>query len=272
MLLDTHYHLDFLPAKAQLAFLDELDRLDVQIVAQTLVPSSFQPLHQQCGTRTRTAVGFHPWYLHDVDHELAIFAEGLQLTRFVGEIGLDFSDRRRAEVPEQLQLHVLRELLASTIDAAQHSPEPYVLSLHAVRSASTLLDLLTESRSIAQNVVPIIHWFSGTSDDLTRLMRLGGYLSVNPQMLASKRGRAYVQQIPLERILLESDLPNEPATDIDPATAAAGLAASLTSTFCTLVELRGDAAHEAISQTQRILFGSCDDGSAVATPPAQPEN
>ncbi|MDY6050718.1 MAG: TatD family hydrolase [Corynebacterium sp.] len=111
---------------------------------------------------------------------------------------------------------------------------PFVLSIHGVRAFTPVLDMLEESglltaasgktssgktssgraasgktstRTNPQRVVPIIHWFMGTSDELTRLMRGGGCISFNTMMLKGKKGRAYAKQVPAERILLETDLP-----------------------------------------------------------------
>ena len=55
----------------------------------------------------------------------------------------------------------------------------------------------------------IFHWFSGTSDELVRARDADCYFSVNERMLASKRGREYARQIPLDRLLLETDAPAE---------------------------------------------------------------
>ena len=56
----------------------------------------------------------------------------------------------------------------------------------------------------------IFHWFSGTSDEFVRARIAGCYFSVNERMLATKRGREYARQIPLDRLLLETDAPAEP--------------------------------------------------------------
>ncbi|MBC2681010.1 hypothetical protein GSS87_01000 [Corynebacterium sp. 4HC-13] len=107
---------------------------------------------------------------------------------------------------------------ADHISSRKHSPSncssaphvPYVLSIHAVRASSAVIDILEELHIGRYNVAPIIHWFSGTSDELTRFIALGGYISVNHRMLATKRGRAYARQIPVERLLIETDLPESP--------------------------------------------------------------
>lgn len=235
-LLDTHHHFDFLHgSELRAEFLKALTEHDVRIVAQTLTPSSFMELMSQVPELAAHgvphplwSVGFHPWYIQGEEHaeaELEIFTHALEQTRFVGEIGLDFAPGRLEACPTEAQEWVLRRMLGKVIEAAGQSnaAEPYVLSIHAVRSADRVLDLLEEMRITDHNVAPVFHWFSGTSDELTRLVRLGGYVSVNPRMFESKRGRAYVKQVPAESLLLETDLPNGSVcipADGDPATHA----------------------------------------------------
>lgn len=219
-LLDTHYHFDFLAEpELRAEFLAALAERDVRIVTQTLLPSSFLELMGQVPNLAalglplpRWSVGFHPWYIEDGTHadaELALLPEALARTRFVGEIGLDYAPRRLAEVPAPLQRRVFEQLVEHVCRAASEatSDEPYVLSIHTVRSASDAIEILKGLDAVRRNVVPVFHRFNGTSDELTALIRLGCYVSVHPLMLETKRGRAYATQVPAGRLLLESDLP-----------------------------------------------------------------
>lgn len=280
-LLDSHHHFDFLTGvEVRRQFLAQLAQDDVRLVAQTLTPSAFIALTGQADQLGDEAplplcsVGFHPWYIQSDEHaeaELAVFEQALRQTRFVGEIGLDFSPRRLEQVPQARQRRVLRTLLELTCQAAEQNPsdQPYLLSVHAVRSAGEVLDLLTEVDAPHRNVVPVFHRFSGTSNELTRLIRLGGYLSVHPQLLARKRGQAFVQQVPGDRLLLESDLPAQP-TPSDGSTppqeaaaeAARELVGSLAQTLTTLSRLRQwDMASE-IARTQARLYGIEQSGAS----------
>ncbi|MGL5406267.1 MAG: TatD family hydrolase [Propionibacteriaceae bacterium] len=273
-LLDTHYHLDFLAdSKLRVAFLTALPDHDVQVVAQTLTPSAFMELLSQAKTWAKhdvaippLSLGFHPWHIGTPTNaatELDLFADAIQHTRFIGEIGLDYSPSRLAAVPAVLQYQVFQQLLRIVCDAAQNScdAKPYVLSIHAVRSAGIVLDILSDLDARTHNVIPVFHRFSGTSDDLTRLIRLGGYLSVQPQLLTSKRGRAYIQQIPAERLLLESDLPLDrislqtgaPLEDTA-RQHAHDLIACLSQTIAELSQLRGSDMKNAIATTQSLLY------------------
>lgn len=212
-LIDTHYHYDFLPHHARENFRAAMANEGIDFISQTVLPSGFLQLERE--NLAMPAVGFHPWYITDsYPQELEIFREALQRTRFVGEIGLDFAPRRLDDVSAATQLHVLESILEAVRDTA--TPEPFVLSFHTVRSATATLDLLESIEP--ENAVSIFHRFGGTSDELTRLIRSGGYISVNPLMLQTKRGRAYVAQVPVDKLLLETDLPREKDCDApDPA-------------------------------------------------------
>ena len=108
------------------------------------------------------------------------------------------------------------------------------MSIHAVRAADTVLDVL-ERYDLPQQASCIFHWFSGTSNDLARLRRLGCHMSINERMLATRRGREYARQMPLERLHLETDTPPQ----LDEIYHASDLEASLTRCVSALARVRG---------------------------------
>ncbi|OFR61464.1 deoxyribonuclease [Corynebacterium sp. HMSC072B08] len=238
-LIDTHFHYDFLPPASRECFKADIAQEGVEIIAQTVRPSGFVELERE--NLPMAAVGYHPWYIDgNYERELEIFREALPHTRFVGEIGLDFAPRRLDDVPAETQIHVLTGIL----DAVQASSLSHILSIHTVRSAGVVLGLieprLDTSSSVApgETFVPIFHRFGGTSDELTRLIRAGGYISVNPLMLRTKRERAYVSQVPVDRLLLETDLPREPGSGDAVEAVAAEVVAALRETVAEVAALR----------------------------------
>lgn len=248
MILDTHYHLDFLGEQQDL-FLDAIASHRVALVAQTLTPSSFRAYD---APRVLPSLGYHPWNIQPerVEEELAGFDSAVGSTHFIGEIGLDFTPRRLETADTALQVRVLRHIMESALRQGRE----YVLSIHAVRAATEVLDLVEALGLASKKITPIMHRFGGTSDELTRLIRLGGCISVGPQMLATKRGRAYATQVPTDRLLLETDLPGDGAVSV--VEHASELVEALNSTLSTLTELRGTKVRDAIADNQRRLYGS----------------
>lgn len=58
----------------------------------------------------------------------------------------------------------------------------------------------------------VVHWFTGSKSEARRAAELGCYFSVNAEMTRSDRGRALVTELPINRILTETD---GPFTQID---------------------------------------------------------
>ena len=142
-------------------------------------------------------VGLHPWWLAD-GHcgfaEVNLLCEVAAQERYIGEVGLDFSARFAGSEP--LQIQALNRLCDALV---QHPLTGRVISIHAIRSAGAVLDVLESHGLLIPNPdspAIIFHWFSGTSDELTRARNAGCYFSVNERMLATKRGREYARQIP----------------------------------------------------------------------------
>jgi TatD DNase family protein len=55
--------------------------------------------------------------------------------------------------------------------------------------------------------VAVLHWFTGTKAEARRAAALGCYFSINAEMMYSGRGRALVAELPMDRLLTETDGP-----------------------------------------------------------------
>ena len=247
---DMHCHLGFCEDAAQAA--RALAAAGVGAFSNTVTPAEFA--EQQAvladAVNVRVGAGLHPWWVgeYDVAADWDRLYSLVARNRFIGEVGLDLSPRRADTREAQL------DALACVAHACARTGRK-VLSVHAVRAVDQVLDVL-EHASVFGGLTGnacILHWFSGTSDQLTRARRVGCYFSVNPRMLDSKRGRAYVQAIPADRLLLETD---EPASEGAPWSAAR-VRGSLEETLTQLAALRGDdpaQLRERIAQTSRTLL------------------
>lgn len=234
-LFDAHCHLDLMACPDTVA--DETTALGLGLFDCGVDPRDFAAAKTRASHHPNiiAGVGLHPWWLADGrcgNAEINLLCEVAAQERLIGEVGLDFSARFAGSEP--LQIQAFDQLCKALV---QHPLAERVISIHAVRSAGTVLDalesygLLTPSPN---SPAIIFHWFSGTSNEFVRARNAGCYFSVNERMLATKRGREYARQISLDRLLLETDAPAEP----DAETSAQSLIRSLTWTSEHIASLK----------------------------------
>ncbi|MDY4449131.1 MAG: TatD family hydrolase [Collinsella sp.] len=234
-LIDAHCHLDLMAYPNAVA--DETAAIGLGVFDCGVDPRDFAAAKKRASRYPNiiAGVGLHPWWLADGrcgPAEVNLLCKVAAQERYIGEVGLDFSARFAGSEPLQIQaLDRLSDALVQCPLAGR------VISIHAVRSAGAVLDVLESHGLLIPNPdspAIIFHWFSGTSDELVRARNVGCYFSVNERMLASKRGREYARQIPLDRLLLETDAPAEANTE----TSTQSLIKSLTRTSMRIASLK----------------------------------
>lgn len=250
-LFDMHCHLD------RMANADEVAREavanDMALFCTTVTPADALAARSRFGTppNVRVGVGLHPWWITDGrcgEIEIEQAAQLAAASRFIGEVGLDFGPRHAANAQRQLDA-----LEAIARACAGHPVEGRVLSIHAVRSAGEALDVF-ERHGLTASAHCIFHWFSGASDQLARALDAGCLFSISERMLATRRGREYARQIPLDRLLLETDLPEQ----LDKPCSADQIEASLMRALHELAHIRGTDEHALstrIAKTSSGLLG-----------------
>lgn len=210
-LFDAHCHLDMMGRPETVA--NEVTAMGLGCFDCSVDPRDFAAAKKRasCSSNIIAGVGLHPWWIADGRcgaAEVDLLCELATRERFISEVGLDFSSRFAGT--EGIQTQTFERLCQAL---SQNPLAGRVLSIHAVRAAGATLDILESSgllKDAPNSPAAIFHWFSGTSDELVRARGAGCYFSVNERMLATKRGREYARQIPLNRLLLETDAPAEP--------------------------------------------------------------
>lgn len=174
------------------------------MLAVTVTPEEFLQLRPRLAgiESVRLAVGLHPWWVRDAT-DADTLCELVGRARFVGEIGLDASPRRSSNWDAQLAAF---ERICAACASTSVPPAPKVLSIHAVRAATAVLDVL-ERTGASERCRCVLHWFAGSSDELWRAVRLGCRFSLGERSLATRRGREYARILPADRLLTETDLP-----------------------------------------------------------------
>ena len=250
-LWDMHVHLDFAVDPAAVA--READELGLGLFACTVAPDGYDGMRTlpAKATNVRVGAGLHPWWVADGrcgPKDLARTVDAVRETRFVGEIGLDASTRHVPDGSLETQASALEAICAACAETSDASA-PKVLSLHAVRAAGRTLDILERTGALA-SCHCIFHWFSGTGDELHRALRAGCLFSINEMMLRTRRGREYARQLPAERLLLETDLPEGEHAPL----ATRDIASSLERTLEGLKAIRGtDVKGVTCANAERLL-------------------
>lgn len=194
-MLDAHCHLDRYKNPVKIAT-DSAAR-GVFTIAVTNLPSHFLAglTHVRNLKRVRLALGLHPLTAANHERERQMFHNSLQLTSFVGEVGLDFSPEGKGT--REIQLESFR-FVAKSVAAGNK-----VVSLHSRSAETAVLDILTEC-----NVpLAIFHWYSGPLSILDEIASKGHFFSVNPAMACSENGNRIIARIPPEQLLTETDGP-----------------------------------------------------------------
>lgn len=210
---DAHVHLGWF-ADAATAARDAAER-GLGMLAVTVTPGEYLDVCRNSTAQSNVtlAAGLHPWWVRSPD-DAGSLCELLPNVRFVGEIGLDASPRH--EETWDTQLTAFERICAACAETSALAA-PKVLSIHAVRSANNVLDVL-ERTGAAAGCRCVLHWFSGSSEELWRAVHLGCRFSLGERSLQTRRGREYARILPAERLLTETDLPEgerSPATADD---------------------------------------------------------
>lgn len=200
-LIDTHAHLEEINNLEQVMAEARL----AGVVAIVAVGSDYESnqkvlqLAEVYRDFVYPALGFHPWNITEsgIDANFQYIESHLNKAVAVGEVGLDYHKRVRAVAEKALQKQVLREVLSI---AATHKKPALIHSRYAWRDA---FDLVKE----AQLEKAVFHWYTGTTSVLRDIIGQGYYISATPAVEYHEEHRRAVKEIPLERLLLETDAP-----------------------------------------------------------------
>ncbi len=203
-LIDTHTHLD------------ELENLDsrleearkVGVIGIVAVGSNRQSniktleIAQKYHQFVYPALGFHPWELGDldapeIDNNFRFIEENIASAVAIGEVGLDYDKRVLKRASKGLQQEVFRQL----VNVAKKYSKPVI-----VHSRYAWKDALELVKSARVNKA-VFHWFTGFSSVLEDIINSGYFVSATPAAEYHEEHRRAVKEVPLERLLLETDCP-----------------------------------------------------------------
>ena len=235
--VDAHMHLDLMEQPD--AYLRRAVDAQAGLFSCTVEPQAYHPALDGFGGSpyVRVGLGLHPWWVAadpaQAQEQLDSFLQQVPAASFVGEVGLDFSPKHEATA--QAQMAALRAILEACASLGGK-----VVSVHCVKAYPQLFDLLQQTGALGNNAI-ILHWFSGAHDQLLQAREWGCFFSVGERMLSAKRGRAYLKDMPINKLLLETDAPPE--------------GAGIRQAFSMVADLLGQRAAKQTTENGCALFG-----------------
>lgn len=194
-MIDTHCHIDLYENPMKIA--EESEQNKIITIGMTNLPS-----HYLMGAPyvakfkfVRLALGMHPLNAAEHNKEWDSFVRNIDHTSYIGEIGLDFS--REGMATKSIQIETFCKILNLLKNKKK------VISIHSRGAEKTVLQYLEEYN--IKNA--IFHWYSGAKSILVEIIERGYYFSINPAMIVSKKGQNIIKDIPIDKILAETDGP-----------------------------------------------------------------
>ncbi|ATX80627.1 TatD DNase family protein [Mariprofundus aestuarium] len=149
------------------------------------------------------AFGLHPWFCDEHDEsDLKLLPKLLEGAVAIGECGLDTGLCR---FDMERQLHWFRGQLRI---AAEHDLPVIVHGYKALDSVIREIKCYPELRGV-------VHSFSGSQQQADQLIALGFYLGFGGSITdeRARKNAAVVQAIPVEKLLIETDAPDQSPSD-----------------------------------------------------------
>ncbi|KAH3676215.1 hypothetical protein WICPIJ_009175 [Wickerhamomyces pijperi] len=156
-----------------------------------------------------TTVGVHPCSVNEINFsvgdeyltelkDLALLGKKLGVVKAFGEFGLDYDRLHYSSKEDQIKYFKLQ------LDIAVDVQLPLFLHMRAacddfVKIIKPYLEVLPKGG--------VVHSFTGTSEELHKLLELGFYIGVNGCSLKTEENLEVLKEIPLEKLMIETDAP-----------------------------------------------------------------
>lgn len=194
-LMDAHLHVDLYKNRDEI--LRYIENQQSYTIAVTNLPSLFEKyLIEYCNLKyVKFALGYHPELIAEYGNQMPIFMKNIKNTRYIGEVGLDFTVKDT--IVQSQQIVIFKEIIN-----ACNSYEDKILSVHSRKAVKEVLEI---SDGFQGKV--ILHWYTGSLKELHTAVERGYFFSVNHQMLRTSSGKKIIEAVPIDKILVETDAP-----------------------------------------------------------------
>ncbi|MFS0752614.1 TatD family hydrolase [Oceanobacillus sp. 1P07AA] len=194
-LSDFHIHIDYFKNYNQI--FHSFNKNKIYALFVTNLPEIFQQCRKEFpdSKYVKLALGYNPQLANKYKFNQSLFDDLLPFTKYVGEVGLDYSKEFLASKNDQQ--------VAFEYICFQSAKLNRIMSIHSRKAESDVLSIL-----INNNVkFAVLHWYSGNKRILQKAVNQGYYFSVNYSMLSTQKGFDIIRSIPLDRLLIETDAP-----------------------------------------------------------------
>ncbi len=150
------------------------------------------------GEFVHTALGYDygGFDIKEVQEIMKVINERRDLIVGIGEVGLDYS-----VVRDRMLREISRHIFTKWILLAKDLDLPLII--HSRGAEDDIIRLLNKYGPVKC----VMHAFSGSREQVMKLLELGCYFSIPPTITRSRQKRDLAMVLPLNRILLESDTP-----------------------------------------------------------------
>ncbi|MEM5014568.1 TatD family hydrolase [Niallia taxi] len=194
-LTDMHVHIDYFEDYIQ--FFKAFEDKKIYALFVTNLPEIFKKCNQTFPSSkyVKLGLGFNPQLAGKYNFNKGLFDNLLSKTKYIGEVGLDYSNEFKAE-------------RATQRDAFEHISHQAgqlnkIMSIHSRKAEEDVLNILMNNNVKSA----VFHWYTGKKETLFKILDQGYYFSVNYSMLNTKSGLEIIKLIPLDRLLIETDAP-----------------------------------------------------------------
>lgn len=200
-LIDIHCHLDFKNFNKDRE--EVINRAKKKLTAVINSGASYEgnkktlKLSKEYEGFIYPTLGFHPTNNEPIDRTIEEIEKNVEYIVGIGEVGMDFY---RVEDPEERkrQEHIFKKF----IELSNEYELPLVI--HARECEDRVFEIVKELKDDS-NVV--FHCYSGSVELAKKILEEGYYISVPTLVCFSKHHQNIVKNLPLEKILTETDSP-----------------------------------------------------------------
>ncbi|TVX91654.1 TatD family hydrolase [Paenibacillus agilis] len=193
--VDFHIHIDYYKNYK------EMFNYFLQTKTYALFVTNLPEVFEQCKREfpeskyVKIGMGYNPQLAITHDFNRALFDNWLPHTKYIGEVGLDYS--------KDFIEYKIKQQKAFQHICMKSGKANKIMSIHSKRAEQDILDILKENKVR----FAVFHWYSGSEHLVEEIVRRGYYFSVNYSMLSTAKGFNIITSIPLERLLIETDAP-----------------------------------------------------------------